>query len=148
MEIILIQDVRNLGKKGDVVKVSDGYARNYLLPKKLGIEANKQNLHELNVQKAAEERRQMLMLAEAEELSKKLKDIQVKVVLKAGEGGRAFGSVSGKEISAALKEQFGIEIDKKKIVLDDPIKNAGNYTVAIKLHQKVTAKVGVLVEAV
>jgi large subunit ribosomal protein L9 len=148
MEIILIQDVKSLGKKGEVVKVSDGYARNFILPKKLGIEATKQNLHELSVQKAAEERRLAQMLSEAEALSEKLKGIQVKVEIKAGEGGKAFGSVSAREISSALKEQFGFDIDKKKIVLPEPIKNAGSYTIGIKLHQKVTAKVSILVEAV
>lgn len=148
MEVILVQDVKALGKKGDIVKVSDGYARNFILPKKLGIEATKQNLHGLSAQKTAEERRQKELLSEAEKLSEKLKDIQVKVTIKAGEGGKAFGSVSSREISAALKDQYGYEMDKKKIVLADPIKSAGSYTIGIKLHPKVTAKVSVLVEAV
>lgn len=148
MEIILIQDVKALGKKGDIVKVSDGYARNFILPKKLGLEATKQNLNDLNTQKAAEERKQKEILSEAQGLSKKLEDVAIKVSIKAGEGGKAFGSVSTKEIAAALKEQFGLDLDKKKIVLSEAIKNAGVYTVGVKLHPKVTAELKIMVEAV
>lgn len=148
MEVILIEDVKNLGKKGDIVKVSDGYARNYLLPKKLGVEATKQNLHQLKLQKEAEERRQQEILEEARELAKKLETITVNVKIKAGEGGRTFGSVSSKEIASALQEQAGIELDKKKIQLTDPIKNAGTYNVVVKLHPKVSVELAVKVEAV
>lgn len=148
MEVILLQDVKTLGKKGDIVKVNDGYARNYLFPKKLGIEATKQNLYELNQQKAAEEKRQKEILEEAKNLAKKLEELKVKVSIKAGEGGKTFGSVSSKEISGALKEQHGIDIDKKKLVLADPIKHAGTFTVPVKLHPQVTAQLKVTVEAV
>jgi len=148
MEVILIEDVKNLGKKGDIVKVSDGYARNYLLPKKLGVEATKQNLYQLKLQKEAEERRQQEILEEARKLAKKLEAITVNVKIKAGEGGRTFGSVSSKEIASALQEQAGIELDKKKIQLNDPIKNAGTYNVAVKLHPKVSVELAVKVEAV
>lgn len=148
MEIILIQDVKALGKKGDIVKVSDGYARNFILPKKLGLEATKQNLNDLNTQKAAEERRQKEILSEAHGLSKKFEDVTIKVNIKAGEGGKTFGSVSSKEIAAALKDQFGLDLDKKKIVLAEAIKNAGAYTVGVKLHPKVTAELKIMVEAV
>jgi len=148
MEVILIEDVKNLGKKGDIVKVSDGYARNYLFPKKLGVEANKQNLHQLKLQKEAEEKRQREILEEAQELAKKLETVTVNVKIKAGEGGRTFGSVSTKEIAAALKEQANIELDRKKIQLNDPIKNAGIYKVAVKLHPKVSVDLTVKVEAV
>lgn len=148
MEIILLQDVKSLGKKGDIVKVNDGYARNFLFPKKLGIEANKQNIYELNQQKAAEEKRQKELLEEAKNLAKRLEDLNVKVSIKAGEGGKTFGSVSSKEIAAALKEQCGIDIDKKKLVLADPLKQVGAYTVAVKLHPQVTARLKVTVEAV
>ena len=148
MEVILIQDVKALGKKGDVVKVSDGYARNYILPKKLGLEATKQNLNELRLQKAAEAKKQQEILEEAQELAKKLNDITVRVTIKAGEGGKTFGSVSTKEISNAVKEQYGYDFDKKKLQLSEPIKNAGSYTVPIKLHPKVTAQMKVKVEAV
>lgn len=148
MEVILIQDVKALGKKGDVVKVSDGYARNYILPKKLGLEATKQNLNELRLQKAAEAKKQQEILEEAQELGKKLNDITVRVTIKAGEGGKTFGSVSTKEISNAVKEQYGYDFDKKKLQLSEPIKNAGSYTVPVKLHPKVTAQMKVKVEAV
>jgi large subunit ribosomal protein L9 len=148
MEVILIQDVKALGKKGDIVKVSDGYARNYILPKKLGLEATKQNLNELRLQKAAEAKKQQEILEEAQELAKKLNDITVRVTIKAGEGGKTFGSVSTKEISNAVKEQYGYDFDKKKLQLSEPIKNAGSYTVPVKLHPKVTAQMKVKVEAV
>ncbi|CRZ35384.1 LSU ribosomal protein L9P [Herbinix hemicellulosilytica] len=148
MEVILMEDVKNLGKKGDIVKVSDGYARNFLLPKKLGVEATKQNLHQLKLQKEAEERRQQEIYEEAKELGKKLEAVTVNVKIKAGEGGRAFGSVSTKEIVAALQEQANIQLDKKKIQLNDPIKNAGIYKVAVKLHPKVSVELTVKVEAV
>lgn len=148
MEIILIQDVKSLGKKGDIVKVSDGYARNFILPKKLGLEATKQNLNDLKLQKAAEEKRLKEILEEAQAFGKKLEELTVKASIKAGEGGKTFGSVSTKEISAALKEQFGLDIDKKKLVLADPIKNAGTFTVQVKLHPQVTAELKIKVEAV
>jgi len=148
MEVILLQDVKSLGKKGDIVKVNDGYARNYLIPKKLGVEATKQNLYELNQQKAAEEKRQRELLEEAKNLAKRLEELNVKVRIKAGEGGKTFGSVSSKEIAGAIKEQFGMDIDKKKLVLSDPIKQAGAYTVPVKLHPQVTAQLKVTVEAV
>ena len=148
MEIILTQDVRSLGKKGEVVKVSDGYARNFILPKKLGLQATKQNLYELEQQKAAEAKRQKELLEEAKDFAKKLGKISIKVGIKAGEGGKTFGSISTKEIAAAVKDQFNLDIDKKKIQLSDPIKNAGSYTVPVKLHPQVTADMKVLVEAI
>lgn len=148
MEIILIQDVKTLGKKGDIVKVSDGYARNFILPKKLGLEATKQNLYDLKVQKDAQQKKEKELLEEAREMGKKLEGITVKVQIKAGEGGKAFGSISTKEIAAAVKEQFGLDFDKKKLLLADPIKNTGTYTVSVKLHPHVTAEMKVVVEAI
>lgn len=148
MEVILMEDVKSLGKKGDIVKVSDGYARNYILPKKLGVEATKQNLYDLQVRKEAEDRRQQEILAEARELAKKIEAITVNLKIKTGEGGKTFGSISTKEIAAGLSEQTGLELDKKKIQLSDPIKNVGSYTVGVKLHPKVTAEFKVVVEAV
>lgn len=147
MEVILIQDVKSLGKKGDVVKVNDGYARNYILPKKLGLEANKQNLYDLQQQKAAEQKKQKEILDEAKEFGKELEKITVKLSIKVGEGGKTFGSISTKEIATAVKEQFDIEIDRKKLQLSDPIKNAGSFTIAVKLHPQVTADLKVVVEA-
>jgi large subunit ribosomal protein L9 len=148
MEIILLQDVKALGKKGEIVKVSDGYARNFILPKKLGLEATKQNLYDLNTQKAAEAKKQKEILEEAQAQAKKIEELTIKLSIKAGEGGKTFGSVSTKEIAAAVKEQHGLELDKKKLQLNDPIKNAGTYTVPVKLHPQVTAEMKVQVEAI
>ncbi len=148
MEIILTQDVKSLGKKGEIVKVSDGYARNFILPKKLGMEATKQNLYDLNMQKAAEEKRQKEILEEAKAFGKKLEELTIKLSIKAGEGGKTFGSVSSKEIVEAAKKQFNLDIDKKKLQLNDPIKHAGSYTVPVKLHPQVTAEMKVVVEAI
>lgn len=148
MEIILLQDVKALGKKGEIVKVSDGYARNFIFPKKLGLEANKQNMYELNNQKAAEAKKQKEILEEAQALGKKIEGFTIKLSIKAGEGGKTFGSVSSKEIAAAVKDQYGIDIDKKKIQLNDPIKHAGSFTVPVKLHPQVTAEMQLKVEAV
>lgn len=147
MEVILTQDVKSLGKKGDIVKVSDGYARNYILPKKLGVEATKQNLYELKLQKDAEERRQQEILDEAKALAKKIEASTVTLKIKVGEGGKTFGSISTKEIAAALKEQSGIELDRKKIQLSEPIKNLGTYNVGVKLHPNVTVDLKVVVVA-
>lgn len=147
MEVILLQDVKSLGKKGDVVKVNDGYARNYILPKKLGLEANKQNLYDLQQQKAAEEKRQKEILDEAKEFCKQLEKITVKLSIKVGEGGKTFGSISTKEIATAIKEQFDIEIDRKKLQISAPIKTTGSFEIAVKLHPQVTADLKVVVEA-
>lgn len=148
MQVILIQDVNKLGKKGDIVKVNDGYARNFILPKQLGLEATEKNLKDLAIQKAEEEKRQQEILREAQELGAELSKKTVSLELKGGEGGKTFGSVTTKEIAAGLKEQTGIEIDKKKILLNDAIKNAGEYKVGVKLHPKVTVdltvKVGII----
>ena len=148
MEVILLQDVKALGKKGEIVKVSDGYARNFIFPKKLGVEATKQNLYDLNTQKAAEAKKQKEILEEAQQQAKKLEELTITVKIKAGEGGKTFGSISTKEIAAALKEQFGLDLDKKKLVLNDPIKHAGTYTIPVKLHPQVTAQMKVTVEAI
>ena len=148
MQIILIEDVKSLGKKGDVVKVSDGYARNFILPKKLGLEATEKNLKDLAIQKAEEEARQKELYEEAAAFGKKLDAAGICLEIKAGEGGRTFGSITTKEIAAAIKDQLGYDIDKKKLVLADPIKNAGSYSVGIKLHPKVTANMKVEVKTV
>ena len=140
MEIVLLEDVKALGKKGQIVKVNDGYARNFILPKKLGIEATPKALNDLKLQKANAQRIEDQKLSEAKELAEKLSKLSVTVSMKAGEGGKAFGSVSSKEIAAALKEQHGIELDKKKILLGESLKSFGNYEVAVKLHPQVTGK--------
>lgn len=148
MEVILLEDVKSLGKKGDVVKVSDGYARNYILPKKMGLEATQKNLNDLKLQKAAEERRQKEIYEEAKHLAQKIQEGMVTLTIKSGEGGRTFGSVSTKEIASAIKEQMGYEIDKKKLTLAEPLKNVGTFTVPIKLHPKVTAQLKVQVKGI
>jgi len=146
MEVILLQDVKSLGKKGEVVKVNDGYARNFILPKKLGVEKTDKAMHELKLQKAAEEKRQQEILEEAQALAKSIEAGSITLKIKAGEGGRTFGSVSTKEIAVALKEQLKLEIDKKKLQMADPIKNFGTYHVPVRLHPKVTAEITVKVE--
>ena len=146
MEIILLQDVKNLGKKDDIVKVNDGYAKNFILPKKLGVEASKKNRADLEAQKAAEAARRQEELEKAQELAKELNELTVKCTIKTGEGGRTFGSVSTKEIAEGLKKQHNRDIDKKKLVLQDPIRNLGTYNVQVKLHPQVTAQIKVRVD--
>lgn len=145
MNIVLLEDVKALGKKGEVVKVNDGYARNFILPKKLGVEATPKNLNDLKLQKANDAKVAAEQLAAAKELGEKLEKASVTLSIKAGEGGRAFGSVSSKEIGKAIGDQLGLEIDKKKIVLNDPIKSIGSFEVPIKLHKDVTARLAVKV---
>ncbi len=145
MQVILLQDVKALGKKGEIVNVNDGYARNFILPKKLGLEANGKNLNDLKLQKANEEKVAQQLWDEAKELGTKLAAGKIELKIKVGEGGRAFGAVSTKEISAAIKEQMGYDVDKKKIQLKDAIKTLGSHDVAIKLHPKVTASLKVIV---
>lgn len=139
MKVILLQDEKKLGKKGDVIEVSEGYARNYVLPKKIGVEATSKNLNDLKLQKANADKVALEQLNDAKALAAVLAEKTVEVKMKAGEGGRAFGSVSSKEIAAECKTQHGIEIDKKKIVLPEALKNFGMYEVNVKLHPQVTA---------
>lgn len=146
MKIILLQDDKNLGKKGDIIEANDGYARNYILPKKIGIEATNKNLNDLKLQKANEAKIAQELLDKSQELAALLETKEVVVKIKAGEGGRTFGSVSSKEIAEELKKQTGIEIDKKKIQLKESLKNFGVYQVSVKLHPKVTGTLKVKVE--
>lgn len=148
MKVILLQDVKSLGKKGEIVDVSDGYARNMILPKKLGAEATTANLNTLKLQKANEEKVAAEHLAEAKELAARLAEKEVVVSIKTGEGGRSFGSVSSKEIAEACMKQHGIEIDKKKIILPEPLKTPGYAEVGIKLHPQVQGKLKVKIEEV
>ncbi len=145
MKVILLQDVKSLGKKGEIVNVSDGYARNFVLPKKLGLEANTANLNDLKLQKANADKVAQEQFEAAKELAALLETKEVVLKMKSGEGGRAFGSVSSKEIAVAAKEQCGLELDKKKIQLPEAIKALGAYEVAVKLHTKVTGKLKVKV---
>ena len=146
MQIVLLEDVKALGKKGQIVKVNDGYARNFILPKKLGVEATSKNLNDLKLQKANEGKIAAENLAAAKELAAKLEKLSVTLTMKAGEGGKAFGSVSGKEIAKAAADQLGLEIDKKKLVLPEAIKTFGTHEVPVKLHKDVTAKLTVKVQ--
>ena len=142
MKVVLLQDVKALGKRGDVVEVSEGYARNFLLTKKYAVEATPANLNTLKLQKANADKIAAEQLAEAKDIAAKLEKVSVTVAIKAGENGKTFGSVSSKEIAQELEKQ-GLEVDKKKIVLPDPIKEFGKYEVKVKLHKDVQANVKV-----
>lgn len=145
MEIVLLEDVKSLGKKGEIVKVNEGYARNFILPKKLGVEATPKNLNDLKLKKANQEKIAAQQLAEAKELGEKLEKASITLSIKAGDNGKAFGSVSGKEISKAIQDQMNLDIDKKKLVLPEPLKTFGTHEVPVKLHRDVTAKLSVKV---
>lgn len=139
MKVILLQDVKNLGKKDQIVEVSEGYARNMILPKKLGVEANSKNLNDLKLKQRHDEKVALENLQNAQTLAKEIEGWLVETRIRAGEGGRTFGSVSSKEICAAVKEQYNKVIDKKKIILEEPIRSLGTTEVKIKLHPQVTA---------
>ncbi len=139
MKVILLQDVKSLGKKGDVCEVSEGYARNMILPKKLGVEANAKNLNDLKLQHKHADKVAQENLEAAQAMAKKIEEWLVETKIKTGEGGKTFGSVSSKEICAAVKEQYGETIDKKKVHLDEAIRSLGTYEVKVKLHPQVTA---------
>lgn len=145
MKVILLQDVKSVGKKGDIIEANDGYARNFLLPKKFAVEATGKNLNDLKLQNANKEKIAAQALADAESFAEELSKKEIIVSIKAGEGGKTFGSVSSKEIAAEYKKQCGVEIDKKKIVLDEPIRSFGAYEVKIKLHPNVTGTLRVKV---
>lgn len=145
MKVILTQDVKSQGKKGQLVDVSDGYARNFLLPKKLAVIATAENLNTMKQQEKARKAQEAAEKAEAEATAKKLKDMTVKIVAKAGEGGRLFGAVTAKEVSEALSAQYGVNIAKTKLVLDEPIKACGGYQIKAKLGYEVVGTVSVMV---
>ena len=146
MKVILLEDVKSLGKKGQIVNVSDGYARNMILPKKLGVEATSKNLNDLKLRKANEEKVAQENLDAAKAFAEELSTKEVILTLKVGEGGRTFGSVSSKEIAEAVKEQMHLDIDKKKIQLKEQIKTLGTHIVSVKLHPEVTAEMKVSVK--
>ena len=145
MEVVLLQDVKTLGKKDAIVTVNDGYARNFLFPKKLAVDATKANLNTLKQQLAAAKRLAEQQLEEARAQAAEMEKIQVRIPVKIGANGKLFGAVSSREIAEALKKQWGVEIDKKKIQLDEAIKTAGEQQVAVKLHKDVTAKLTVII---
>ncbi|MGN1166406.1 MAG: 50S ribosomal protein L9 [Lachnospiraceae bacterium] len=146
MKVILTEDVKSLGKKGDIVNVNDGYARNFILKTKKGIEANAKNLNDLKLKKANDDKIAQEQYEAAKELGSKIEAGKIEVSIKTGEGGKAFGSVSSKEIAAEVKTQMNLDIDKKKVVLKDPIKTLGTFKVPVKLHPKVTAELTVNVK--
>lgn len=147
MKVILLTDVKNVGKKGQVVEVSDSYARNVLIKKKQGLEATGKNMNDLKLQKANDEKVAAQNLADARVLAEQIEKSSIVLKVKVGEGGKLFGSISTKEIAEAVKEQLDLEVDKKKIQITNPIKSTGEMDVSIKLHTKVTARLKVHVES-
>lgn len=145
MKVILQQDVRGQGKKGQLIDAAEGYARNYLLPRKLAIPATTDAINTMNLKEKARRAEEAANRAAAEETAKKLKDVTVKITAKGGAGGKLFGAVTGKEISEALSKQFGLDVAKQKLVLDEPIKAFGTYEVKAKLGYEVSATVRVSV---
>ena len=145
MKVILQQDVKGQGKKGQMIEVSEGYARNFLLPKKLAIAATADAINTMNLKEKARKAEETRLKAEAEAIAAKLKDCQVKLTAKAGAGGKLFGAVTGKEISDGLKKQYGLDVPKQKLVLSEPIKAFGTYQVKAKLGFEITGTVYVAV---
>lgn len=145
MKVILLEDVKSLGKKGELLEVNEGYARNFILKKKLGLEATARNMNDLKLKKANEEKVAKEQLEAAKVFAEELKEKVVTVSIKTGEGGRVFGSVSTKEIAAAAKTQLNLDIDKKKLNLQEPIRMVGTVIVPYKVHPKVTAELKVKV---
>ena len=143
MKVILLGDITGVGKKDQVIEASDGYARNFLFPKKLAVEANNENMSKLKSKQESNKFRKDTEKKEAEELSKKLKGIMLKIKVRAGENGKIFGGVTGKEIAEGLKKDYKIDIDKKKIMLSETIKTLGTVTVDIKLYEGVIGKLRV-----
>lgn len=141
MKVILLKDVKGTGKKGEVKEVSDGYARNFLLPKKMAVVADQTNVKELNEKNKSKEIKAQKEYEEAVELGKKMEEMAITIYSKAGDGGRLFGSITSKDIAEQLKKQHSIEVDKRKISLDEPIRVLGSRFVEIKIHQKVTTKI-------
>lgn len=146
MKVILLENVKSLGKKGEIVNVNDGYARNFILPKKLGVEATGKNLNDLKLQKNNEKKVAQENLDAAKELAAELSAGKVELAIKVGEVGRTFGSVSSKEIAVAVKDQMQLDIDKKKIQLKESIKSLGTHIVTVKLHPEVSAELKVVVK--
>ena len=148
MKVILLEDVKSVGKKGELVNASDGYAKNFLFPKKLAVEATKSNLNDFELKQKAEAKRKKEELEQAQNMAKELETKTVTVKVKTGENGKLFGSVTNKEVAEEIVKQTGMQIDKKKVSIGDPIKMVGERTAVIKLHPKVSAEITIkIVEA-
>lgn len=147
MKVILLEDVKSLGKKDDIVEVKEGYARNFLFTKNLGVPADAKNLNDVKLRKAREDKISAEKLSEAKALAEKLEKTTLVCRIKAGKEGRTFGSVSSKEIADELRKQYDLDIDKKKLIVPDPIKNLGTYKINVKLHPEVTAVLSLEVAA-
>ena len=143
MKVILLKDIKGTGKKGDIKEVSDGYARNFLFPKKLAVQAGNTEIKELNEKQKSQEIKQQREYEAAVELGKKMEEMNVTIYSKAGDGGRLFGSITSKDIAAQINKEHGIEVDKRKVILDEPIRTLGSSFVEIKIHQKVVTKMRV-----
>lgn len=143
MKVILIQDIKGVGKKDEIINANDGYARNFLFPKKMAVEANNQNLAQLKNKQNAQAHKKDLEKENANQLKDKLSKVMLNIKVKAGENGKIFGSITSKEISTELKKQYSIEIDKKKILLKDSIKELGTFSVEIKLYEGIIGKLKV-----
>lgn len=146
MKVILLDNIKGVGKKDEVINASDGYARNFLFPKKLAVEANAENMSKLKNKQDSAKHKKDVEKENAEEIAKKLKDITLTIKVKSGENGRIFGGVTSKEISENLKQQYKIEIDKKKIVLNETIKNIGVFNISIKLFEGVVGNLKINVQ--
>ena len=138
MKVILLDNIKGVGKKDEIINASDGYARNFLFPKKLAVEANNENMSKLKAKKQSEQYKKDVNKENAEKIAKKLDDITLTIKVKAGENGKIFGGVTSKEISEELKKQYKIDIDKKKIILNENIKNLGSFDISMKLFEGVT----------
>ena len=147
MKVILLDNIKGVGKKDQIINASDGYARNFLFPKKLAVEANNENLAKLKSQNESKAFKKETEKNEASQIAEKINKITLKITVKAGENGKIFGGVTAKEIAESLKNEYKIEIDKKKVALPETIKNIGTYTVDIKLYEGIVAKLQVKIEA-
>ena len=144
MKVILLSDVKNLGKKGEVINASDGYARNFLFPRKLAQEATEENLHVLNAKKETERRKKLAEIEEAQKVAESLKNKEIKLTTKTGDSGRLFGAITSKDVSQLIKKQFNVDIDKKKIVMDT-LKQVGTYEIEVKIYPEVSTKMKVVI---
>ncbi len=146
MKVILLQDIKNVGRKEQIIEANDGYARNYLFPKKLAIEASKDNMLKLQAKRTSEENKKKAEIEANREIAKKIEKMELQIKVKAGENGKIFGGITAKEIAEELKKQYKFEVDKKKVVLKETIKNLGRFTVEIKFGDGINAKLALNIQ--